>query len=340
VGRRRVGIWDNYPANDYTGNAAGRPSRVFLGPYRGRDRRLPSAVSGIVANVMNEALANRFALGTVARYVSDPRRYDPEVAWRATIAELGGRPELTDALAALAENSRSSTLDRRESMPLTARLDAFLAALKTPFWPGPFEALWQELGRQERAGAMIRAGAPELAGQLAPFLDRLTGEAGAAQSMVAALAAERPQLEVHVTRPTEPSLQFAGRALPPSPAAVVAAAAAAAVSHALDMSDSHTVHGDRVTPSLDDPQTVGRLYVNENRVDAFFADVISRTTSWMPQAPAAASGVTVTLDGQAVTLGGDGTFSATVPARSGTHEVVATDGAGGRTGVRISGPER
>jgi hyaluronoglucosaminidase len=335
VGRRRVGIWDNYPANDYTGNAAGRPSRVFLGPYRGRDRRLPSAVSGIVANVMNEALANRFALGTVARYVTDPRHYDPEVAWRATIAELGGTWELSDALSALAENSRSSTLDRRESMPLSARVDAFFAGLSTPFWRSSYEALVDELRRQALAGATIRAGAPELADQIAPFLDRLTAEAGSARSMVAALAAQRPLLDVRVSRATSSSLLVAGRAAPPSPGDVAAATALAVAGHVLDVSDSHVVHGDRVTPSLSDPQTVGTLYLNDNRVDALFAGVVARTAAWTEQAPAAASGVTVTLDGHAVTLRGDGAFSVAVPARSGRHELVATDGAGGRTGVRV-----
>jgi hyaluronoglucosaminidase len=336
VGRRRVGIWDNYPTNDYTGNAAGRPSRVFLGPYRGRDRRLPSAVSGIVANVMNEALANRFALGTVGRYVADPRHYDPEVAWRATIADLGGTRELTDALAALAENSRSSALDRRESMPLTARVDAFLARLSTPFWRSAYAALVDELQRQALAATTIRAGAPELAAQLAPFLDRLTAEAGSARSMAAALAGQRPALDVRVSRLGGSSLRVTGRAAAPSPADVASAMTAAVAGHAVDVADSHVVHGDRVTPSLSDPQTVGTLYVNDNRIDALFADVMSRTVAWTAQAPAAASGVTVTLDGHTVTLRGDGSFSVLVPARSGTHELVAKDGAGGRTGVRVT----
>jgi hypothetical protein len=126
-----------------------------------------------------------------------------------------------------------------------------------------------------------------------------------------------------------------GRAASPSPAGVAAAAAAALAGHALDVSDSHVVHGDRVTPSLSDPQTVGTLYVNENRVDALFADFLSRTAAWTANAPAAASGVTVTVDGHAVTLRGDGTFSAAVTAGSRAHDVVATDGAGGRTGVRL-----
>jgi hypothetical protein len=285
---------------------------------------------------MNEALANRFALGTVAGYVADPEHYDPEVAWRATIADLGGRGELTDALAALAENSRSSGLDRRESVQLVTRRDAFLAALATPFWQTRYNALVRELGRQARAGATIRAGAPELAGQIAPFIDRLTAEAASAQSMVAVLAAQRPLLDVRARRVGSESLRWEGRAAPPSPVDVAAAIATAAAGHALDVGDTHVVHGDRVTPSLSDPQTVGTLYVNENRVDALFADVLSRTAAWTAQAPAAASGVTLTLDGHAVALRSDGTFSVTVAAGSGIHELVATDGAGGRTGVRVT----
>ena len=337
VGRRRVGIWDNYPANDYTGNAVGRPSRLFLGPYRGRDPLLSTAVSGIVANVMNQATANRFALGTMARYVADPRRYDPDVAWRAVIADLGRSRGLADALAALAENSRSSALDRRESIEFSAARDAFLAALATPFWPSPYDALARDLARQQRAAAMIRAGAPELAAQVAPFLERLAAEAGTARAIAEALAAQRPRLDVRVLRPARGPIAVEGRAAAPSPGDVAAALATAASGHAADLADSHVVHGDRVTPGLSDPQTVGSLYINENRVDAFFAEVVSRTAAWSPTAAAAVGGITVTLDGHPVAIGADGTFRLTLSPRSGRHTLLATDGAGNKTGVRITG---
>src|SRR5207244_10662703 len=127
-----------------------------------------------------------------------------------------------------------------------------------------------------------------------------------------------------------------GRAATPSPAAVAAAGAAATAGHAADLVDSHVVHGDRVTPGLSSPETVGNLYVNENRLDAFFAAALSRTQTWAPMAPAAASAITVTLDGRPIAVGTDGTFRFALQRRSGHHTLLATDGAGNKTGMRIA----
>jgi len=327
VGRTKVGIWDNYPTNDYTGNAVGTPIRVFLGPLEGRDPQLPTAVSGIVANVMNEAAANRFALGTLARYAADPTSYDPEAAWRGTIAALGhGDPALTDALTALAENSRSSSLDRTESVVFGPRRDTFLSALATPFWTDAYGALLTELKREARAASTIANGWPELANQIAPFLDRLTAEAGTATTTARLLAAQRPALRAQLAGGT-----VTGRAAPPSPASVAALLASTVAQHAGDLADPHTVYGDRLTPGLSDPNTTGTLFVNENRVDQFVLSATQLTAAWLPHAPQAASGVTVTVDGRPVPVGPDGMFAARVG--PGSHTLVATDGAGDHTAI-------
>ncbi|MBV9283255.1 MAG: beta-N-acetylglucosaminidase domain-containing protein [Acidimicrobiia bacterium] len=330
VGRTRVGIWDNYPTNDYTGNAAGNPVRLFLGPVEGRSPTLATAVSGIVANVMNEAAANRFALGTLARYTARPATYDPEAAWRSTIASLGDA-HLADALAALAENSRSSSLDRNESVLFVPRRDAFLAALATPSWTGAYSALSAELDREDRAAATITTGWPELAGEIQPFLAQLTAESATALTAAHLLAAQRPSLSA-----VDRGGTVVGTAAPPSPAAVTTLAAQLPGLQAADLADPHAVYGDRLTPALSDPKTTGTLFVNQNRIDAFVATASQITAAWLPSAPQAARAVTVTVDGHAVTVKSDGTFS--LDAGPGPHSVVATDGAGRQTAVVVGTP--
>jgi len=333
VGRQKVAVWDNYPVNDYTGNIFGEATRLFLGPYEGRAADLATSVSGILANPMNEAFASRVALGTVAAYLNDPATYAPETAWRASISDLaGGDPALTDAVAALAENSRSSTLDRTESPAFTAGRDAFLAAFDGgPFWPAPGDALSAETAREQRAPAAVRAGLPDLAADAGAWLDRLGANATTSDQATAVLAAIRPSLAAATAAAAPGFVHVSGRAAPPSPAAAGAAVAALGADQTRSFADWHAVHGDRLG------QDLNTLYVNENRVDAYVEAVSSRYGTWLPAAPIAATGVTVTVSGQPVAVAADGSFAADVPLPAGgIVDVVATDRSGGTTGLHLS----
>lgn len=77
-------IWDNYPVNDYA------RWRVFLGPVRGRARDLAGAVSGIIANPMNQAHASMLPLATLAIYGHEPGSYSPDEAIERAARELLG----------------------------------------------------------------------------------------------------------------------------------------------------------------------------------------------------------------------------------------------------------
>ena len=93
----------------------------------------------------------------------------------------------------------------------------------------------------------------------------------------------------------------------------------------------HAVHGDRLG------QDLNTLYVNENRVDAYVEAVSNRYGTWLPAAPIAATGVTVTVSGQPVAVAADGSFAADVPLPAGgIVDVVATDRSGGTTGLHLS----
>jgi len=334
VGRQKVAIWDNYPVNDYTGNIAGKATRLFLGPYEGRAADLPTSVSGILANPMNEAFASRVALGTVAAYLNDPASYAPETAWRASIGDLaGGDPALTDAVAAFAENSRSSGLDRTESPVFTAARDAFLAAYDDgPFWPATRDPLSAETGRERRAPSAVRAGLPDFATDAGPWLDRLAANATTADQATTALAATRPALKATATAAAVAGfVHISGRAAPPSPVSAATAVAALGADEAASLVDWHAVHGDRFGTDL------STVYVNENRVDAYVHAVSSRYASWLPKSPLAATGVTVTVAGRPVAIAPDGSFAVDVPApAAGIVDVVATDRSDGSTGVHLA----
>lgn len=330
VGQPRVGLWDNYPANDIAGNAVdGHTVRLFLGPYAGRAADLDTAVSGIVVNGMNQAWANRFVLGTLARYTAEPRRYQPEPAWRATIADLGGGDaRRTDALAALAENSRSSALDRRESMAFVQRREAFLAAYAGAYWPAAARALELELLRAERASTLLPRLAPVLTAEAGRFVQQLGTEAGVGRDVLALLSAERPSLTVSASHG-----RFVGRALAPDPATVLSLLQQLESRQASSVANASFVYGDRLTPSLSSPTTTMELFVHENRMDAFVDTARSLTAQWVPSAGPAASSVTLTIDGRPVALSAGGTFAVAVT--PGLHSVVVTDGAGRSTGVRL-----
>jgi hypothetical protein len=77
-------VWDNYPVNDF---ARWRP---FLGPIRHRASDLPSQVTGILSNPMNEAHASMIALATLAVYAEDPAEYDPGTALPQVVERLYG----------------------------------------------------------------------------------------------------------------------------------------------------------------------------------------------------------------------------------------------------------
>ena len=102
--QRRLLVWDNYPVAD-----GSMRSMLHLGPYTGRDPELDASIDGVLLNPMQWARASAIALHTAAAYLRDARSYDPEVAWRAAIDELGG--DAAPALHTFARAHRFSSID-------------------------------------------------------------------------------------------------------------------------------------------------------------------------------------------------------------------------------------
>ena len=118
AGNRPLVVWDNFPVNDSIAN------ELFLGPYLGRDADLSQAVDGVVLNLMTQPAAGLIAVATAAAYFADPAGYDPERAWSAAIADVGGRG--ADALRLFAEQHRGHPVlaGANEAEELGRRIDA------------------------------------------------------------------------------------------------------------------------------------------------------------------------------------------------------------------------
>jgi protein O-GlcNAcase/histone acetyltransferase len=60
--QRGVTIWDNLHANDYD------QTRLYLGPYSGRDSRLTAKLRGVLTNPNCEFEANFIAMHSLAQW--------------------------------------------------------------------------------------------------------------------------------------------------------------------------------------------------------------------------------------------------------------------------------
>lgn len=81
-------LWDNYPVNDF------EPTRLFLGPLRGRDPRLADGrCAGLVANAMVQAVPSKLPLATVADWLRDPAGYDPDESFERALRDYGDEVE-------------------------------------------------------------------------------------------------------------------------------------------------------------------------------------------------------------------------------------------------------
>lgn len=164
-------LWDNYPVNDF------RRTRLFLGPYEGREAALAGGLSGIVLNPMNEAECSKVAIATFAEYLSDPERYDPGAAWTRAMARLF--PQLTqrEAFTRFARLSLRSVLRPDAAAPDASALEAAIDAPSAP-------AAARALGIANECDGIARAlrllfRETRLFREIAPYVDSLAAFAAA-----------------------------------------------------------------------------------------------------------------------------------------------------------------
>lgn len=99
---REVGIWWNYPVNDYSVTADGeRNAKLALGAIE----KLPAQnVQAIFFNPMQQVQLSKIALATGAEYANSPSSYDSEKSWDKALNEQFG--ELAKDFKIFAEHSQ------------------------------------------------------------------------------------------------------------------------------------------------------------------------------------------------------------------------------------------
>jgi hypothetical protein len=96
LGGRPLLLYDGFPAN---GNERDDATALVLGALRGRDPGIRDVVSAYVACPALPLSSSRLSLATIAAFLLDPDRYDPDAAAKAAVGALAGPlPATVDAL--------------------------------------------------------------------------------------------------------------------------------------------------------------------------------------------------------------------------------------------------
>jgi len=234
---------------------------------------------------------------------------------------------LRRALRAWAETSWSTKLDLAEAPTFVRLKGRFLHAYDArPSWRQSERALLRELALVESAAARLtRLPDRAIARQAKPFIDAAHQAAGAGRLGTQLMAAERPSLAVRRT-----GGRFTGSAHPPDPNRAAAIRSRFQSEGDASRRSRYFVYGWRTPYAFEIPP----YPVPPNTMNTYLDAVGARDSSWQDRADQAASRVVVTVGRRRVRLSRSGQFE--VRRRSGCgHLVVATDGAGGRTALRL-----
>ncbi len=115
---RKLGVWWNYPVNDYL------QQKLALGPIEG----LPSELPAVFFNPMSAFELSKISLATGADFALEPSNYDPQASWeRAIDAQFGA---LSTEMKLFADHSQHMQNDwancgRADAQKLRAEFDMF-----------------------------------------------------------------------------------------------------------------------------------------------------------------------------------------------------------------------
>ena len=196
---REVGIWWNYPVNDYSLTPDGnRNVKLALGAIE----KLPTGkMTAIFFNPMGQVQMSKIALATGAIYSNNPAAYDSDAAWNKVIDAQFGM--LASSMKVFAENSRHM----ENSWAKVGAPDAnefqtaayIIMSDVTKKIPPDFSALEQMIDNMERATDILLKRLPQkYLDECRPQLEQLRRTAHADKIAVESLKAGRldPQLKI------------------------------------------------------------------------------------------------------------------------------------------------
>ena len=116
---RKLGVWWNYPVNDYL------QQKLALGPIEG----LPSDLPAVFFNPMSAFELSKISLATAADFALEPSNYDPQASWVKAIDDQFGA--LSTEMKFFADHSQHMQNDwadcgRPDAQKLRAEFDMFL----------------------------------------------------------------------------------------------------------------------------------------------------------------------------------------------------------------------
>ena len=377
-GRPKLLMWDNYPVNDYNGNALSGPLftpidvgddqvvapslptafKLNVGPYKGRSHDLVEEVDGILANPMSEAEASKLPLYTVAAYLRDPAPYtaatvdcpeDPDngpagvsrASCEAERAWLAGIASFGGA----AGEPLLDFVNQMRSSPLDRTESPVFVKLSADFLAAFATAFWSESWDALATELERERDAPGvLRSDLGNgrFLDEARHHLGqlVENASVGLLAVDLLAAERPSVSVRSVVRNTDGSVELTGSAVPVDLARFAGVLAKLTPRAAAMRMSPYSVHGDRFQQDLGTAYVGENRMDDFLDAAAATTAAWLPLAPRAATGaLRVTVDDVAVPVSSDGSFRATIGTPGPTIAVVVTDAAGFATGIRVSAPD-
>ena len=318
IGRTPI-VWANWANHDVT------PSRLFLGPFQ-KANDVAGAVQGFFFNPLNEADLNMLPLATAANWMTAPdlASYSPRRSWKRAVRLLAGRRRsLREQLTAWAETSYSTTLGADEAPAMTRKAGTLLAQYGDGGdWMRAADRLVGELDLVRRAAFGLRK-LPNrrIARQALPFLAASRQAALAGEQGVELLAALRPSITVERSGDG-----FAGRVTPPDPGHAWSLRQELELEWWTTRASTLQVYGCRTMAR-------GCPGGGSNHMDDFLEQVVALHDQWVPQSDRAGRSVRLRLGGRRVRHSRQGDFQ--LPAKACGRRLVAVDGAGDRTELRL-----
>lgn len=141
--------WDNYPVND-----AEMFKEMHIAPIKGRDKDLFLHSKGIISNCMEYFECNKIPLVTIAMYLWNPLKYEPEEAFTYAVNYIIPENEREDFLL-LSEHFRTSCLKTENSYIMNSVLSEALMCFETGHFPEAIKVLTEYVAKVHLAVSRI-----------------------------------------------------------------------------------------------------------------------------------------------------------------------------------------
>lgn len=158
VFNRPVALWENYPVNDFW------KARIFLGPLINRGTKIGNYFDALVSNPMNQWEASKIGVLSVANYMWNSEKYDPEKSFNLGIKEVIDDKYFSEFKVFAQANLLSPLTDDnlQDHKTLVANEDI-----------GKIDAYYKKL--EKAAKTLIKVDAPVIK-EIKPWLERALGE--------------------------------------------------------------------------------------------------------------------------------------------------------------------